>query len=677
MSGANENTQLVRTFCRICPVGCGMLVHVDAGRIVRIRGDKDHPLSAGYLCSKGLAAGQAHHSPRRLDRPLINRNEALHPLGWDAAMDDIGDKLTRIRSESGPNAIGIYFGTAGFFDTGSTMLCRQLAAALETNSFYTATSVDAPGYQLVAERMSGNPLLMPQPAADAGLVILIGINPIVSHGHNFYMPSPKARLREWAQRGGLWVIDPRLSESAEMANGHLRPLPGTEYALLGFLIRSLLLEGGADTSFLENVCSNVGKLVQSVASFDLELTAAITEVAPTELLRLLSDIRRVGRIALHTGTGVSMSRNANVTTWLGWALNAVTGSMDRPGGIWFNRGMMRDWVQVGWQPANTSEPGPRSRPDLPRRVGQMPSGAMADEIETGNLRALIVVGGNPLIAFPESDRLRAALRKLDLLIVLDVVPTGTTALATHVLPCTGQFERADVSIVEKLYPKEFTQYTPRTVPPAGERRPAWWILGEIGRRLGVDLAPADTHADEATLFKPMISAPRFDPAQFQGDTARHIVSDEYSFGWIEKHLPGKRWNLAPDELVAQLQSTVAPRRRAGYVLLIPSRQRHKINSTMNDGIADRHDDSLPGIYVSEADAERYSLQSGALTEVVSETGKLIAPVRIDPRMREGCISVPHGFESANVGQLTSSRRHADPLSGMIEQSGVEVRIRAC
>lgn len=675
MSVASGKTKSVSTFCRMCPAGCGMIADVADEKVVRVRGDKTHPLSHGYLCPKGLAAADTHNSPNRLDRPLVRGDGGLSVAAWSDAMDDIGGKLASIHKASGPDAIGIYLGTAGFFDSGSAFTFPFIEK-LGTTSFYTATSLDCPGYQLVAERMSGYYLLLPRPDRDARFVILNGANPIISHGHNFFMPAPKAQLRKWGEQGGLWVIDPRVTESAEIASGHLRPFPGTEYALLAFLIRSLLADGGADVEFLRDTCSNVDLLRDAVEPFDLENAASITRLEPAEILHLLEAIRKAGRIALQSGTGVSMSKNANVTTWLGWALNAVTGSLDRPGGMWINRGMLNDAAKTGWQPANTTRPGPKSRPDLPGRVGQMPSGALIDEIEAGNLRALIVVGGNPVIALPDTERLTAALRKLDLLVVLDVLPTGTTELATHVLPCVGQLERADISLGDVAYPREFAQYVPRVVAPAAERRPAWWILGELGRRLGFELAPSTLDIDEADLFRPMIASPRFDPAQFAGDTAVRFLEEECSFGWVSRFLPDNRWNLAPDEFVEQLKRTTPPRCRPGHLLLLPSRQRHKINSTLNDGIADRHGNSLPGLYISAQDADHLGLDAGGLAEVTSETGKLVTTVHIDPRMREGCVSIPHGFERANVGHLTSTRIHADPLSGMIEQSGFEVRVRS-
>ena len=202
-------------------------------------------------------------------------------------------------------------------------------------------------------------------------------------------------------------------------------------------------------------------------------------------------IRKAGRIAIHCGTGISMGRNANVTTLLMWALHAVTGSLDRPGGAYFNPGFARNLDAHGWLPMNTSGPGPASRPDLPSRLGEYPCVAIADEIDAGNLRALLVFAGNPLIALPDTNRLIAAFARLDMLVMIDVVETASTAYATHVLPSSGQLEMADIVLWDFMNPAEYSRYAPRVVEPAAGRKPVWWILKELSARLGLDMGLPD------------------------------------------------------------------------------------------------------------------------------------------------------------------------------------------
>ncbi len=667
-------SSFLRTFCRLCPVGCGLLVRAEEGRIVDVRGDKTHPMSKGYVCPKGLAAGEAHNSHRRLNHPLMRRDGGFETVSWPRALHSISEGLRAIIDTSGPASVGVYFGTAAFFDSGA-QVARSLMKALGSRNWYTATSVDAPGWLLVAERMSGNPWLLPQPDPDAELVILIGINPIVSHGHNFYSAAPKSLLRNWASRKGLWVVDPRNTETASVATHHLRPFPGTDYMLLGYLVRELLKQGANEAS-IRRFTRNRGRLAAAVERFTGDEVARGTGLAAEQLENLVAAIRSAGRIAVHAGTGVSMSENANMATWLLWALNVITGSMDAPGGMWFNRGMMRDWDAVGWSGENTTEPGPRSRPELPARTGEMPSVALSDEIEVGNLRALIVIGGNPVISLPETGRIKRALSKLEVLAVLDVVPTGTTELATHVLPCAGQFERSDLSLSEIIYPMELSQFTPWILPPQAERRPVWWIVGELGRRMGCVLAPEKCgRQEDIDMTRLVASNPRFDIAKLISEDGGWHGPAKKSWGWVSRHLPGGRWDLAPLEFVDQLGSTLtAHENKAGSFSLLARRQRHKVNSTLNDKVADPHNRSPAGVFMHPDDAKGLGLRAGDVAQIEGRSGSVRVRVRIDEGMMPGCVSVPHGFEDANVGHLTSATAAVDRLSGMPTLTGFHVHI---
>src|SRR5262249_23484445 len=188
----------------------------------------------------------------------------------------------------------------------------------------------------------------------------------------------------------------------------------------------------------------VGGLGGGVGGFTMGRAAATADVEPALLARLVADVRDArGRIAMLCGTGVTMARDGVLAEWLRWVLLIASGSLDRPSGMHFHRGLVRPLRRRTHRAAPLAPPA--RRPELPRVVGQLPAVALADEIEAGHIRALIVTGGNPLTAFPQPARLRAALATLEVLAVVDVTETPLTALATHVLPATGQLERADLT----------------------------------------------------------------------------------------------------------------------------------------------------------------------------------------------------------------------------------------
>jgi len=656
-----------RTFCRWCPSLCGVIVGVRENRVAWVRGDPDHPLSRGYTCPKGRGLGEWHHHPARLDQPVL----AGTTVNAADMLDELAAQLRAIVDQSGPDSVGIYHGTAAFFDA-SRGVADAFMAAIGSQSRYTSLTIDCPSKPLVSELVAGHRLM---PMIDVGrtsLVLLIGTNPVVSHGQNLGWPDPVVRLRALARAGELWVVDPRRTETARLATRHLAPRPGTDDAMLAWLVRELLRDG-ADHEYLAHNAQQVEELAHAVEPFDLGRVSGTCDIPEADLLELLAAIRRAGRIAATTGTGTSMGPTANTTEWLTWALLVVTGSYDRPGGMWFNPGYFAQLDRKELAASDgRSGPGPASRQDLPRRNDQWPCAALVDEIEAGHLRALFNVGGNPISAFPQPARLRRALGKLDALIVLDVVENEMSQVATHVLPTTGQLERADLPLwLNLMQPAVFGQYTPAVFSSTEGRQPLWWWFGQIGRRLGLDVLPGGRdpdHISDDDVLAPIADASRSDFTTLRSRALGH-VADTCAFGWVHDILPDGGWRLAPPELVAQL---VADRPSTGLVM-IPRRQIRHLNSGLRDigaaGITDQ-----PDVLVNPGDARVFGIKNGAAIRVTSPAGSVVGVARIAEGIRAGSVSVPHGFDAPYVGELVSDTERVDPLTGMVLQSGLPVRI---
>jgi anaerobic selenocysteine-containing dehydrogenase len=631
---------------------------VSGNQVLEINGDFDDPVSRGYICSKGRALGRFHHHPQRLNAPRIRRDGRLEEASWDRTLSDLSVKLRDVVDKYGASAVGGYAGTPAV-PCSTLNVWRSFLTALGSPQIYSTLSVDVPCVPLVAERICGNPMLTSQPDLDASLTILIGVNPMVSHGHVFFLPAPKTQLRRWVSQGELWVIDPRESETAKAATHHLAPWPGSEFMLLGHAVRALL-EEGADREFLSNYVSGVAELQAAVARFTLDAVSEWTGLARDAITAFVAAIRKAGRVAIHCGTGISMGQNANVTTFMMWALHAVTGSLDRRGGAYFNPGFVRNLAQQGWQPLNTSGPGPRSRPDLPSRLGEYPCAALADEIDAGHLKALFVFAGNPLIALPETQRLAAALAKLQLLVVIDVVENPCTELATHLLPSVGQLEMADLITFDFINPSEYTRYAEAVVAPEGERKPLWWILQQVAERTGLPSGMPPNVREDDDVLRPMLANARasFDEVKA---SAMAVVAGDRTYGWVQQYLPGGRWNLAPEDLLRQLANADVVRARW---LLVPHRQRYKLNSQLNDGLARPHRPDAATLSLHPEDAAELGVSEGDLLDITTDAGTVRAPAHLDASWLRGVVSLPHGFEAANVNMLTSARR-IDPLSGMV------------
>ncbi|MGZ4757514.1 MAG: molybdopterin-dependent oxidoreductase, partial [Acidimicrobiales bacterium] len=485
----------VLSYCRICAAACGITVTVDGPRVVKVRGDAGHPVSQGYTCPKGRGLAAWHHDPRRLDRPRLRGTE----VGWTELLDDLAGSLRVVLDATGPDAVALYLATGMAYDAAGQVASAMWLASLGSRSFFTAATVDNAPVLVAAELVAGHAMLSPVwDATSGGLLLLVGTNPVVSHGYGTTIPDPVRHLRAHRRLGGrLWVLDPRRTETAALADEHVPVRPGADVAVLAAVARAVLAEGH-DPDEVARFCTaeDLDRLRVALAPFTPARAAEVAGVDIEAVERLVADVRHHrGRLAVMCGTGTTMATDGVVVEWLRWVLLILTGSLDRPGGMRFQDGPLgrlqppRAVASPAGSVRDATGPddGPTSRPELQRVVGQVPAVALADEIEAGHVRALVVTGGNPIAAIPEPDRMRAALASLDVLAVVDVMDNELTELATHVLPSTGQLERADLMLASNLSVRSGVQATTAVVPPVGGRRPVWWMLGGLSTRLGGDL----------------------------------------------------------------------------------------------------------------------------------------------------------------------------------------------
>ena len=657
-------TRQQKSFCRICMAACGIVVEVDGERVVAVRGDKDHPLSKGYLCPKGRALPAMHHDGR-LEGTLVRRGDVVEQVSTAEGLDDLAVALADVVEAHGLGSVGIFLGTAGYLDPAAAWASRKLKTALATKHAYSTASIDSIAKVAVPILMTGTSTLVPHPDGDARLVLYVGSNPVVSHGHATTIPNPIERIRDARRQGEVWVIDPRRTETAALADGHLAPRPGTDHAVLAYVVRSLLADP-VDADHLETLgesTTGLDALRDAVAPFDRQHVSALSGVAAGDLDALLAAVRRAGRLAVVSGTGTTMARAANVTEWLTWALLVITDSIDQPGGMWCNPGYFARLDRREVLPSVRFEPsGPPSMPGVARMNDEWPAALIPAEIEAGRLRALIVLGGNPALALPDQERVAAAFRSLDVLVVLDIGPTATTDLATHAFGCADQLERPDLTALDMFTNVLATQYTDAVVEASEGRPPMWRMLCLIGQRLGLDVlgkgadaavTPTDTILGRLARGTDIDELRRADGPVIDADAVH---------GWIGSRLP-HAWDLAPAPLVAQLDELPD----LPVLVATPRRQLRRQN-----GRAYR-DTDRPEALVHPDDAARTGVVDGALVEVRSAHGSLELTARITDHLPAGSVSIPHGWGDTNVNLLTSATE-LDALTGMPLYSGIPVEL---
>jgi len=656
---------------------CGLVVSVENEQITKIRGDGQHALSLGYSCPKGRALGELHHDERRLNAPLVRVASQLRQQSWDTVLDDLAERLSGCVADYGTDSVAMYLASGSAFDTAGRRSAERFLTRLGSRQKYTATTIDTPSKPLVAELVGGWSGLTPVwDEASSRLFVLFGSNPIVSHGHSNAMPDPIRRIREFQSRGGeLWVVDPRRTETAAIADHHIACAPGSDWLLLGWLVRRLLAVHPAAATLAQRATG--WEVLESIVSnFTDSFVLDHCEVRITQLESLLQKILECGRVSALTGTGVSMSVTANLTEYLLWALHIVTDSYDQPGGMWFNPGYLSQ-LDLRSLPRSDgqAEPGPRSRPELPRRFGEYPCAALVPEIEAGNIKALIVVGGNPMTAFPDVDRTRHAFRQLSTLAVIDIFPTETTELASHVLPAVDQLERADLTwLLDSYQLAVAAQFTPAVVEPLEERKPVWWMFNSLAERMGSEFVPGHQPPDEQsdiTLLSPLIARSRDGIALTTTPTLS--VASGPVFGWITQSvLPEGGWRLSASPLVQQFTRQLEELRssRGSHIVLIPRRRLRMMNSQFSNLESVDSDQPVGSVQASPTLVETLGFPTHVTLSTPS--GSLRAPLVSDSTLRDGCVTLSHGWGDANVGNLTSLDQNIDPLSGMVLQSGINV-----
>lgn len=656
------------TTCRLCPAFCGMVVELEGDRVIRASGDEGHPISRGYLCPKGRSLPAFHHHPDRLDRPALNGE----PSSWDATLDDLAARLGALVEAHSPEAVGYYTASGGAYDSAGRATVASFFRKLGSHQRYSAVTVDSAPAMRAAQLVTGylwdlRPEWFPDEQAPK-LAVILGSNPVVSHGYLGLMLSDPVRwIRDYRAQGGeLWVVDPRRTETARFADHHLAPRPGSDAVLLAWLARELLHEG-ADREELDRyvAADDVDRLRAALAPFTLEVATARTGLAAQELTDLLAAIRQAGKIGLTTGTGLTFGPHALTAQWLRWVVLILTGSVDHEGGMWVGAGWFDPLEQrQDWHPvAEDARPGaPRSRPDLPMWFNEVPCAAMVDEIESGHLKALVINGGSPLTAFPEPERLLAALRSLDLLVVVDVMSNELTAMATHALPSASLLERSDM-------PGGWAHhmaYSPQLVPVGEDRRQSWWIYAQLGRRLGLDVLDGldpDEASDEQLLVRAAAGG-RHPPEALQAAGPRGMLIPR-PYGWVhERALPDGRWRIAPEVMLERLPDLLAEPENDGRLRLVSGRELHNHNRMGYGRFGfDRFnaDDKQAPIGLHPSDAAERGIGEGDIVELRGDQGAVRASARLDRNLRPGTVHMVHGWVAKNVCNLASPA--IDPESG--------------
>jgi anaerobic selenocysteine-containing dehydrogenase len=663
--------------CPLCEATCGVAITREGDRVVDIRGDEADPFSRGYLCPKGSALGDLHHDPDRLRRPLRRDGDRWVELAWDEAFDLVATRINAVRAAHGRHALGVYIGNPTVHNLGLLTFGQLLLRSLHTRNAYSATSLDQLPHMLAALELFGNQLLMPVPDIDrADLFICLGANPLASNGSIMTAPDMRGRLAEVRRRGRVVVLDPRRTETADRADQYLPLRPGTDAVLLLAMLHVIFDEERVNLGHLDVHVVGLDALRTAAAPWPPARAAAITGVPAAEIIGLARALATTPRAVLYGRIGVCTQEFGGLAAWLCWALNAVTGHLDTPGGLMFTTPAVdllplahRLGVRGGFARW-------RSRvSNLPEFGGELPVAALAEEIETPGerqLRALITVAGNPVLSSPGGPRLERALGGLDFMVSIDPYLNETTRHADVILPPTSALERSHYDLALNSFAvRNVAKYAPAMFPRPADARHDWEIcvglwsrlggrtpspLAALGRRLG---ARALERLGPEPLLDLLLRA---GPHGLRGEAKLSLAKlraapHGVDLGPLEPRLPGRlghadhKIHLAPPTYLGDLprlaaRFATAPR---DELVLIGRRHVRSNNSWLHNSARLVKGPSRCTVMIHPDDAKARGLADGALAQVTSRAGSITIPVEVTDAVMRGVISIPHGWGHTRPG----------------------------
>ena len=689
-----------------------MVATVEDDRITKLRPDPDHPLSRGYACPKGIAMQEVQNDPDRVTHPLKRMPSGeFRRVSWEQALSDIAARLRRVIGDHGPGGVGWYFGNPGAFSYSHTLWAKGFLDAIGSPHYYSAGSQDVNNRFAASALLYGSPLVVPIPdLRRTKLLLMLGANPLVSHGSVLSAPRIREQLLEIER---VVVVDPRRTETARQFD-HVPVRPDSDAWLLLSLIHVVFEEGLADRDYLAAEAAGTRELERAVVEYPPEATEARTGIPAARVRELARDFASAESAAAYGRTGSCLGRFGTLVAFLLDALNAVTGNLDRPGGAVFGRPAVA-LDDVGELIGLDTYGKTRSRVGgFPDVIGNLPAALLPREIETPGelqIRALFVSAGNPVLSVPDGGALERAIGELDLFVSLDFYVNETNRHADYVLPTTTLYEREDVPLAFLgFFTQPFIQLSEAVVPPPGEARQEWEIIDAIARRIGVApysapalrrLARVGVRLSPRRILDLLIrTGPRGDLFGLRRSglslkrLARHphglVLGKHIATGVLRGKLrtPGKRVRLWPEEIAGELERV---RSSNGSdpdfpLLLIGMRELRSHNSWMHNAPLLMRGGRVQSLRVHPDDAAANGLEDGAGVRLESKSGAVEVPVKVTDEMTPGTVALPHGWghrggwrlanehAGANVNLLSSS----DPddlerLAGMAHLNGIPVR----
>ena len=697
-----ENKIHYRT-CNLCEAMCGLKITYKEKKVISIVGDKKDPLSKGYICPKSQALKDLYEDSDRLKTPIKRTENGWKNISWTEAFDEVENQIKKIQEEYGNNAVATYQGNPNVHNVGSMLYGGPFLKSLKTKQKYSATSADQLPHHIASLKMFGHQMLIPIPDIErTDYLLILGANPGASNGSLLTAPGFSQKIKNIQKRGGEVInIDPRYTETSKISSNHFFINPGKDALLLLSLLYVIFEQGIDEKTHLSSHLKGLEEIKEIIKKYPPQKTAAIIGIDSLEIQKIAKNFMNSKTAVCYGRMGVSTQEYGGLCQWLINVLNIVTNNMDKAGGAMFTEAAIDLVFMTGMQGKVGNFDRYRSRVhDLPEYSGELPVATLADEMIVegeGQIKMLICTAGNPVLSTPNGKKLEKALEGLDFMVSIDIYLNETSKYANIILPTTNGLETLHYDLVfHQLAIRNTAKLSEVLFEKDENQKHDWQILNELTERITGKKNPLTPEMMLDNMFK-------FSSYKAANLSVKKLKENPsgIDLGALQPLLTkriftqDKKINISPKFFIDDLKrldkelfNTNGEDKTNYPFALIGRRHLRNNNSWMHNSKLLMKGKNRCTVLMCPKDANNLSITNHQKIRIASNVGSIELPVEISDEMKEGVLSIPHGFghnrqgtkiklaeENAgeSINDLTDDY-NIDKLTGNVNFSGTRVKV---
>jgi len=714
------------TFCRICEAGCGLIAEVESNKIISIKPNKNHVTSKGFACKKGLNFHELVHSSDRLKGPMKKIDGSWQEIPWNDAFAEIGSQIKDIQTKHGKDSVALYAGNGAGFGLLHPIMAQGFMDAIGSKNVYSSATQDCSNKFAVAQHMYGTPLLQTIPDIDKSqCLIIIGANPAASKFSFGSAPYILDRLKAIEERGGsVYHINPRKTETAKVVGKQIFIRPNTDLFLLLAFASELIKRNGIDKDKISQYMKNFEIFENLVKDYTPEMAQELTQVKADDIREMVEAYIKADGAALYCSTGINHSAHPTLSFWLIETINAISGNLDKEGGSIVGKGIV-DFPKLLKKSGSMMRPHRSRIGNFPSVMDGYPGSLIPHEILTpgkGQIKALIVAAGNPLLTLPNGRFVEKAFKELELIVCIDFFRNETADMGHYVLPGITFMEHSDINFIFQsmmgVMHEPFLNYTDKIIEPLGNAREEMWIYTELAKASGgkffgsaflqfilniekvfrkIPLLGRKLRITSEGIFSLILRLSRVSTIKKLRKEPNGILLEKHHYG----SFLGKRIltsdgliDLAP-QVITDLMNNLEKSRlkiieQRDSILLLNKRESLTHNTYIHNAPTLMKERATNYIYMNEDDAQKRKIKQGDMVQVTSLWGSLEIPADVSGCVMSGTAAIPNGWGHKKAGGLKVAQKNAgvnaneltpsgvefiDKVSGMAQLSGIPIEIK--